>query len=154
MAPKGAPKKETKAEAEPKETAKKKHAEAAEGAEAHAKGHEKKPKEHEEKPHAAAHAPFHSKSLSREDSHCKIKGCKRSYKAKGYCQPHYREWRNGKFGKARFDACGEFNCFRPMATNRHGMCEEHYVERYVKGIAAAKPAAPKKEEKEEAKESA
>jgi hypothetical protein len=86
---------------------------------------------------------------------CQIGSCKREYRAKGYCATHYREWRHGKFGRARFKTCKDFGCAKPMARNRHGFCEEHFQNYYVKGMeqtkipAAAPAAAPaaKAEEK-------
>jgi hypothetical protein len=75
---------------------------------------------------------------------CKVKSCKRAYRAKGYCKAHYKEWRQGKFGKKRYRACKDGSCFKPMAMNRHGFCEDHFQNYYVKGIAQAKaPAAEK-----------
>jgi hypothetical protein len=82
---------------------------------------------------------------------CRITGCKREYRAKGYCRSHYRQWRNGKFGVARYKTCNDHTgCRRPMALNRHGFCEEHFQNYYVKGLEVAhapKPEAPKKDEK-------
>ncbi len=74
---------------------------------------------------------------------CKVGGCKRDYRAKGYCVSHYRQWRHGKFGVSRYKTCTDFECKKPMALNRHGYCEEHFQNYYVKGLAAAKPAAEK-----------
>ena len=82
---------------------------------------------------------------------CKVGGCKREYRAKGYCASHYRQWRHGKFGKARYTSCSDYGCTKPMADNRMGYCEEHYQNYYVKGMEkthapapAAKPAAEEK----------
>lgn len=82
---------------------------------------------------------------------CKVASCKREYRAKGYCASHYREWRNGKFGMARYKACSDMMCFKPMATNRHGFCEEHYQNYYVKGMEQAKVAAEAAPAKDEQK---
>lgn len=77
---------------------------------------------------------------------CKIKGCKREYRAKGYCTAHYRKWRQGEYGVARYKTCHSSECRKPMGLNRHGFCEEHFQKYYVKGEAtpvaapAAKPA--------------
>lgn len=73
---------------------------------------------------------------------CRIENCKGEYKAKGYCKPHYKEWRHGKYGKTRYTACSDFGCTKPMATNRFGFCEEHYQNYYVKGMEQAKVVAP------------
>lgn len=75
---------------------------------------------------------------------CKVKGCKREYRAKGYCKAHYKKWRHGELGKKRFKACKDASCFKPMAMNRHGFCENHFQNYYVKGIAQAKAPAPEK----------
>src|SRR4051812_37888335 len=69
---------------------------------------------------------------------CKMTGCKREYKAKGYCVSHYKKWRQGELGKKRYKACKDFNCFKPMALNRHGFCEEHFQNYYVKGMEQAR----------------
>ncbi len=71
---------------------------------------------------------------------CKMKSCKRGYRAKGYCVSHYREWRNGKFGIARYKVCSNSECKKPQGVNRHGYCEAHFQNYYVKGIEEAKPA--------------
>ncbi len=87
---------------------------------------------------------------------CQVGGCKRSYKAKGYCKAHYRQWRHGKFAKARYKHCHDYGCNKPMATNRHGFCEQHFQDFYVKGmeqhhapVAAPKAAPAAKTEKAE-----
>jgi hypothetical protein len=91
-----------------------------------------------------------AKAKSAEQS-CKVASCKREYKAKGYCKAHYKKWRQGAFGLARYKTCGSLDCKKPMGTNRHGYCEEHFQNYYVKGVAVAKapvaekPATEKKE---------
>lgn len=40
-------------------------------------------------------------TLSREEKRCKIEGCKRPYRAKGYCNVHYKQWRRGSLPKQR-----------------------------------------------------
>ncbi len=82
---------------------------------------------------------------------CKVSSCKKEYRAKGYCKAHYKKWRQGTFGIARYKTCGSLDCRKPMLMNRHGYCEDHYQSYYVKGIEVAraapaqKPAAEKKE---------
>lgn len=98
------------------------------------------------------HKAYHASSKSREELSCKIKKCKRSYKAKGYCTFHYKEWRNGKFGMARYKTCGHMECKKPMSLNRHGYCEDHFQAIYVKGTVTT--AAPAEEKAPEKKESA
>ncbi len=86
----------------------------------------------------------HASQLPREEMKCEVKGCKREYRAKGYCKPHYRKWRNGEYGHRRFTACSSNSCNKPMAMNRHGYCEEHYTSYYIKGMAVAKAAVEEK----------
>lgn len=96
-------------------------------------------------------APVSKEAVSRcGGKACKIENCKAEYKAKGYCKKHYKAWRHGAYGMARYKTCGDLSCFKPMSLNRHGFCEEHYQNYYVKGMEQAKatPAAPKEESKE------
>lgn len=87
---------------------------------------------------------------TRNTKPCRIESCKRAYRAKGYCRTHYRMWRNGKYGRARYKLCKDGVCTRPMGQARHGFCEEHYQSYYVQGVKQAKapaaaPAAPAEE---------
>jgi len=83
-----------------------------------------------------------TKAVARAEHSCKVKSCKRTYRAKGYCTSHYREWRNGKFGLARYKTCKDMDCRKPIAMNRHGYCETHFQNYYVKGVEVVKaPAA-------------
>src|SRR4051812_34389548 len=41
---------------------------------------------------------------------CKIQNCKREYRSKGYCSPHYRKWRHGEYGVARYKTCSDSAC--------------------------------------------
>lgn len=75
---------------------------------------------------------------------CEIQNCKREYRAKGYCGVHYRKWRHGEYGKTRYKICSDRNCHAPCVINRHGLCEEHFQNYYVKGIEQAKAPAPEK----------
>ena len=82
---------------------------------------------------------------------CRMTSCKREYKSKGYCKFHYKQWRQGKFGLARYKTCKDIGCRKPLGLNRHGFCEDHFQNYYVKGMEvsriAAEPAAtPKKED--------
>jgi len=54
---------------------------------------------------------------------CRVEKCKRPYRAKGYCNVHYREWRHGAHAKRRYKICGAEGCRKPRA--RGGQCEEH-----------------------------
>ena len=89
-------------------------------------------------------------AATKTERSCQVKACKRAYRAKGYCNTHYKKWRRGEYGKARFKTCKDFECFKPMSLNRHGYCEEHFQNYYVKGMQVHKApaaAAPTKEEK-------
>ena len=73
---------------------------------------------------------------SREERKCSQEGCKRPYRAKGYCVVHYQAWRRGEIEghKARYKICSKEGCRKPAG--RWGLCEEH------RGTAAAEaPAA-------------
>ena len=76
---------------------------------------------------------------------CSIDGCKRPYRAKGYCNVHYKKWRRGEMDGvlARYRTCSEENCKKP--TFKKGMCEQHYSA----WSASKKPAAPVVEVKAE-----
>jgi len=78
---------------------------------------------------------------------CKIQNCAAEYKSKGYCKAHYKAWRNGKYGVARYKVCSDIACRTPMAQNRHGFCEQHYQNYFVKGMEQAKIVAPAPAEK-------
>lgn len=55
---------------------------------------------------------------------CKIEGCKGGYRAKGYCTRHYRKWRQGEYGRARYKICTEENCRKPRF--KGSLCEAHH----------------------------
>ena len=55
---------------------------------------------------------------------CSVEGCKRPYRAKGYCGVHYRKWRRGELGKARYKTCSAEDCLKPMV--RWGLCQGHH----------------------------
>lgn len=74
---------------------------------------------------------------AKQEQKCKVENCKRPYRAKGYCTVHYKKWRNGEFGKARYKTCKNEGCHKPMKAG--GMCAEHH-EAWVasrKGTASA-----------------
>jgi len=56
---------------------------------------------------------------------CQQKDCKRPYRAKGYCNVHYKEWRQGGLGKKRYKTCNQESCKKPMGSKR-GLCDAHY----------------------------
>jgi len=76
---------------------------------------------------------------------CSVEGCKRGYRAKGYCFFHYKKWRAGELTHGRYKICSTADC-RKKAT-QHGMCEEHHAtwrasRKGVDAKAAAPAAAP------------
>lgn len=74
---------------------------------------------------------------------CKVQNCKRTYRAKGYCGVHYKKWKRGEFGKARYRHCQANDCFKPMGQSRFGLCEDHYQKQYIQKIEP--PPKPKEE---------
>lgn len=59
----------------------------------------------------------------REEQTCRQEGCKRPYRAKGYCNMHYRKWRHGELPKARYKICTKEGCRKPRA--KGSLCAEH-----------------------------
>jgi len=61
-----------------------------------------------------------------ETKKCSIANCKRPYRAKGYCDVHFKKWRAGEIEghKPRYKICKEENCKKPMF--KKGMCEQHF----------------------------
>ena len=72
-----------------------------------------------------AAAPATKARPSREDNHCTVEGCKRPYRAKGYCVTHYKKWRRGELENhtARYKICTKEGCRKPRA--KGSLCEEH-----------------------------
>jgi hypothetical protein len=62
---------------------------------------------------------------ARDTRKCSKEGCKRPYRAKGYCVVHYNQWRRGEIEghKARYKRCSKEGCKNPAA--RWGLCTEH-----------------------------
>jgi hypothetical protein len=55
---------------------------------------------------------------------CCVEGCKRShYRAKGYCNVHYKKWRHAELKKARYKICTKEGCKKPRA--KGSLCAEH-----------------------------
>jgi hypothetical protein len=56
---------------------------------------------------------------------CSVEGCKRPYRAKGYCVTHYKLWRRGEMEghKTRYKLCSKESCKKPAG--RYGLCDEH-----------------------------
>jgi hypothetical protein len=55
---------------------------------------------------------------------CTIEGCKRGYRAKGYCFFHYKKWRHGELPHGRYKTCSTLECRKPVA--EHGLCADHF----------------------------
>ncbi|MBI2339998.1 MAG: hypothetical protein HYU99_06515 [Deltaproteobacteria bacterium] len=70
---------------------------------------------------------------------CGVENCKRSYRAKGYCNVHYKKWRGGELPKSRYKTCAQEGCKK----KRHlrGLCEEHYKAAFGKKEEGAAPVA-------------
>ncbi len=77
---------------------------------------------------------------AKAEKKCSVENCKRPYRAKGYCNVHYKKWRSGELtAKPRYKICCEENCKKPMF--KKGMCEQHYgAWSASKKGAAAEPA--------------
>jgi hypothetical protein len=69
----------------------------------------------------------------REEQTCKIEGCDREVRAKGYCRVHYKKWRRGEYGKARYKTCKVEGCAKPRSQKAY--CEEHYKSEFLKKAA-------------------
>ncbi len=64
---------------------------------------------------------------SRENKKCQMEGCKRPYRAKGYCNVHYRKWRHAELPHSRYKTCTKEGCRKPR-TFPGSLCEEHKAE--------------------------
>jgi hypothetical protein len=60
----------------------------------------------------------------RADQRCKVEGCKRPYRAKLYCNVHYRLWRHGELPKGRYKICTKEACRKPRE-GQGSLCAEH-----------------------------
>jgi len=59
---------------------------------------------------------------------CGVEGCKRPYRAKGYCYFHFKKWRQGELPHSRYRTCSKADC--RLKAVRHGLCEKHEAETY------------------------
>ena len=66
---------------------------------------------------------------------CKVAGCKRPYRAKGYCNVHYKKWRQGELGKARYKTCKMEGCRKHRFQKAY--CEEHFKSEVLKKAVGA-----------------
>ncbi|HYV49676.1 MAG TPA: vegetative protein [Myxococcaceae bacterium] len=85
------------------------------------------------------HKSWPRRAKGGEGKACSVQGCKRPYRAKGYCFFHYKKWRQGDLPHSRYRVCSKTECRKKAM--RGGLCEQHYAEHYKKGEAAAAPAA-------------
>jgi hypothetical protein len=80
----------------------------------------------------------HKKQQAKERK-CQVSSCGEKYRAKGYCDRHYKMWRKGTFGDRRFNTCSKEACHG--ATVGEGLCQTHLDEKRPSKAAAAAPAA-------------
>lgn len=62
-------------------------------------------------------------TTSTTEKTCKQEACKRPYRAKGYCNVHYKAWRQGELPNTRYKTCSQADCLKAVAV--HGRCAEH-----------------------------
>jgi hypothetical protein len=57
---------------------------------------------------------------------CGVEGCKRAYRAKGFCFFHHAKWRAGEIeGRpARYKTCSKPDCKKKVVG--HGLCQDHF----------------------------
>jgi hypothetical protein len=63
-------------------------------------------------------------SPPRAQKKCKVENCKRPYRAKEYCNVHYKAWRDGELPKGRYKICTKEGCRKPR-TAQGSLCAEH-----------------------------
>lgn len=68
---------------------------------------------------------------------CCIENCKRPYRAKGYCNIHYKKWRQGELPHRRYKTCSAPECRKPIT--QKALCAEHYKAKFGKAEEAAAP---------------
>ena len=63
----------------------------------------------------------------REEQKCSKQGCKRPYKAKAFCNVHYKMWRHGDegFTKTRYKRCTKEACRKARTKDGGSLCAEH-----------------------------
>ena len=64
-------------------------------------------------------------------------GCKRAYRAKGYCFFHYKKWRQGDLPHSRYRTCSKPECRAKAIQGKEGFCDKHHAELRKKPEAAA-----------------
>lgn len=88
------------------------------------------------------HKKWPRQAKGKEGAACGVSGCKRPYRAKGYCYFHYKKWRQGELPHSRYRTCSKAECRKKAF--KGGLCEQHYGELYkkVEAGAVAPAAAP------------
>jgi hypothetical protein len=80
---------------------------------------------------------------------CSVAGCRRAYRAKGFCFFHYKKWRRGEVeGRPGrwLGTCSKAECKKQAV--QHGLCPEHFQawtksrKKNQVGAADAAPATP------------
>ncbi len=61
---------------------------------------------------------------ARSAKKCSVESCKRPYRAKSFCNVHYRLWRHGELPHPRYKICTKEGCRKPRALPG-SLCEEH-----------------------------
>jgi len=64
---------------------------------------------------------------------CRIEGCSRPVRAKGYCRVHYKKWRGGEYGNARYKTCKVEGCTKPRFQKAY--CEDHFKSEFLKKVS-------------------
>jgi len=67
------------------------------------------------------------------EKECKIEGCSRQARAKGYCNIHYNKWRKGEYGKTRYKPCKMEGCTKRRYLKAY--CEDHHKSEFLKKAA-------------------
>src|SRR5262249_43999789 len=69
------------------------------------------------------------------DTACSVEGCKRPYRAKGYCYFHFKKGRQGERPHSGYRTGSKAGGrAKPV---RHGLCEKHEAETYGKAAPEA-----------------
>ena len=61
---------------------------------------------------------------ARSAKKCSVENCKRPYRAKAYCNVHYKLWRHHELPNGRYKICTKEGCRKPRALPG-SLCEEH-----------------------------
>lgn len=76
--------------------------------------------------------------MTTQESQCSIEGCKKPYRAKGYCDIHYKKWKSGELPKPRYKTCLQEGC-RKKRHESSSLCEEHLKAKLGKPEASVAP---------------